>query len=63
MESRAQYFWAGNRPSNPANDHICQCGINGNCALADYKCNCDTMIDELELADTGIYRSRLLVIG
>jgi hypothetical protein len=47
----AKYFWSG--VDDEDNQHICQCGIDGNCVDPELKCNCDSM-NPVQLFDSGM---------
>jgi hypothetical protein len=47
----AKYFWSG--VDDEDNQHICQCGIDGNCVDPELKCNCDSM-NPVQLSDSGM---------
>ena len=50
-------FWTGNETIvtsfNSANEHLCQCAIDGNCIDPAEPCNCDAMVPTLQF-DEGV---------
>lgn len=50
-----RYFWAG----NATDDHICQCGIDNNCADSRKVCNCDSLAHQV--SDEGFITDKNLL--
>ncbi|EFX79914.1 hypothetical protein DAPPUDRAFT_224885 [Daphnia pulex] len=51
-----KYFWSGGNTDN----HICQCGIDGNCVESTMMCNCDSTAP-VQLVDSGVITDKTVL--